>query len=91
MATTSSVSDAAKLARIEIKTSPQVKTELEKAAAISGVTLTSFIINLARAEALKITGEAESIRLNQQAWERLNEVIENPQAPTDALKDLMKA
>ena len=37
------------------------------------------------------SGEAESIRLNQQAWERLNEVIENPQAPTDALKDLMKA
>lgn len=83
--------DIAKAARIEIKTSPQVKSEIEKAAAISGVTLTSFIINLAHNEAKRIAAEADVVRLNQQAWQALNDLIDNPPEPTSALKDLMQS
>lgn len=91
MQVTSGFDDAVKAARIEIKTSPQVKVELERAAAISGVTLTSFIVNLARAEASRITAEAETVRLNQDAWNKLNEIIDNPPEPTNALRELMQS
>lgn len=81
---------AAKPARIELKTSPHIKSELEKAAALSGVTLTAFVIHQAAEAAKRITDEADSVRLNQQAWAKLNEVIDNPPKPTNALKNLMK-
>jgi len=91
MQVASGFDDAVKAARIEIKTSPQVKVELERAAAISGVTLTSFIVNLARTEASRITAEAETVRLNQDAWNKLNEIIDNPPEPTNALRELMQS
>lgn len=86
----SGLNGAAKAARIEIKTSPQVKSELEKAAAISGVTLTSFVINLAHAEAKRISAEADIVRLNQRAWKTLSDLIDNPPEPTNELRELMR-
>ncbi|RUO47931.1 DUF1778 domain-containing protein [Pseudidiomarina donghaiensis] len=81
---------SAKSARIELKTTPEVKRELEQAAALSGVTLTSFIINQAHTEARRVTTEQNVVRLNQQAWSALSQAINEPAQPTDALKDLMK-
>lgn len=76
-------------ARIELKTSAQVKAELERAAAISGVSLTAFVIQQAADAAKRIVAEENTVRLNQEAWQKLNEVINNPPKPTKALKDLM--
>jgi len=81
---------ASKPARIELKTSPQVKSELERAAAISGISLTAFVIQQASEAARRISEEADTVRLNQEAWSKLNEVIDNPPEPTDALRELMK-
>lgn len=80
----------AKPARIELKTSPQVKSELERAAAISGVSLTAFVIQQASEAARRIADEADTVRLSQEAWQKLNEVINNPPKPTKALSELMK-
>lgn len=90
MSSATGMKDAAKSARIEIKTSAEVKQELERAASMSGVTLTAFIVNLARTEARRIAADAERIKLNREAWDRLTEIIDNPPAPNAALKDLMK-
>lgn len=81
---------AVKPARIELKTSPQVKSQLERAAAMSGVSLTAFVIQQASEAARRISEEADTVRLNQEAWSKLNEIIDNPPEPTDALIELMK-
>jgi len=81
---------AGKPARIELKTSPQVKSELERAAAISGVSLTAFIVHQAAEAARRISEESDTVRLNQEAWSKLNDIINNPSEPTDALRELMK-
>ncbi|WP_417656286.1 DUF1778 domain-containing protein [Pseudidiomarina aestuarii] len=90
MSSVTRMKDAVKSARIEIRTSAEVKEELERAASMSGVTLTAFIVNLARTEARRIAADAERIKLNREAWDRLTEIIDNPPAPNAALKDLMK-
>jgi len=37
------------------------------------------------------TTSAQTIKLDQKSWEKLSEIINNPPAPTEALKDLMKS
>jgi uncharacterized protein (DUF1778 family) len=79
-----------KKARIEIKTTPDVKTELEMAASESGVTLTAFILNHATEHAKRILAQKKAVYLDSIAWGALNEAINNPAPATDSLRDLMK-
>ncbi|MCO4320031.1 DUF1778 domain-containing protein [Aliidiomarina quisquiliarum] len=82
--------NAGKRARIELKTSQQVKSELERAAAISGISLTAFIINQASEAARRIVEEANTVILNQKAQSKLSAAIKKPSKPTDELKELMR-
>ncbi|RUO18191.1 DUF1778 domain-containing protein [Aliidiomarina iranensis] len=88
--TTGAASKPSMPARIELKTNAKVKAELERAAAISGISLTAFVIQQAADAAKRIVNEADTVRLNEEAWQKLNEVIDTPPQPTQALKDLMK-
>ena len=40
--------------------------------------------------ARRISEESDTVRLNQEAWSKLNDIINNPSEPTDALRELMK-
>jgi|GEM_PF-4244275 len=39
----------------------------------------------------KVKTATQSTKLNQEAWEKLNKIIDEPPQPTEALKDLMKS
>ncbi len=79
---------ASRPARIELKTSPEVKELLERAAAINGINLTAFIINNAREKALAIVESETILHLNQSAWAQFEAILDNPPKATPALKAL---
>ncbi|MDH2431050.1 DUF1778 domain-containing protein [Pokkaliibacter sp. MBI-7] len=80
---------ASKSARIELKTTPEVKLMLEQAARSAGVNLSAFIIAQAQEQARRIIAESSVIRLNAEAWSMLEEAVQNPAPPTEALRALM--
>jgi uncharacterized protein (DUF1778 family) len=77
-------------ARIELKTTPDVKLELEQAAAAEGVSLTAFIISQAVEHARSVMEARQITRLNETAFAALSRVIKSPAPATVALKDLMQ-
>lgn len=77
-----------KPARIELKTSLEVKELLERAAAINGINLTAFIINQARERAQAIVESETTLHLNQHAWTQFEAILDNPRKATPALKAL---
>ncbi|AAN52995.1 DUF1778 domain-containing protein [Shewanella oneidensis] len=79
---------ASKPARIELKTSPEVKELLERAAAINGINLTAFIINNVREKALAIVESETTLNLNQRAWAQFETILDNPRKATPVLKTL---
>lgn len=82
-------SAANSVARIEIKTSPEVKSMFERAAQIAGMTLTAFLVSECRPAAEKLISDQRSIFLDDESWNRLNELVSQPAAePTPDLKDL---
>lgn len=88
--TTSPLSaDKSRYARIELKTSPEVKMTLEQAASETGVSLTAFILNQAIEQARNVLESRQVTRLHEASWNALNKVISNPEPATDALIDLM--
>ncbi|MCZ4337661.1 DUF1778 domain-containing protein [Shewanella colwelliana] len=76
-------------ARIELKTTLDTKGALEQAAALCGVTLTSFIMGLAVEKAQTVLSSSNTVSLNQQAWATLDEAIAKPASAPQALRDLM--
>ncbi|HCV03722.1 MAG TPA: DUF1778 domain-containing protein [Pseudoalteromonas sp.] len=77
-------------ARIDIKTSHDVKKQLEEAASESGLSLTAFILNQAVESARELLRDREVTRLNKTAWAALNRAIASPAPANDALRELMK-
>ncbi|WP_102796769.1 DUF1778 domain-containing protein [Bowmanella denitrificans] len=77
-------------ARIELKTTPEVKVALEQAAIESGVSLTAFIVGRAYEEAKKLIDSRNVTRLNEVAWEALDKHMKSPTNAPNALRELMK-
>lgn len=78
-----------KFARIELKTSPTVKRELEIAANTSGVSLTAFILNEAVQKAKSIIEAERMTQLNDTAFAALERVMRTPEPASVALKELL--
>lgn len=81
---------AHKSARIELKTTPDVKVQLEQAAAYLGETLTTFIIQAAVPRARHVLSEQQVVRVSDKAWDALNDVLNTPAQAPQKLKDLMR-
>lgn len=78
-----------KHARMEFKTTNEVKSLLSRAAALAGVDVTSFVINTAADRARAVLAEHSVLKLNAQENARFLSLLENPQQPSKALIDLM--
>ena len=76
-------------ARMEFKTTEQVKNLLIEAASMSGVDLTAFVINAAAERTRAVLEECARIELDAEAHARFAAALANPPQPTDALRDLM--
>jgi uncharacterized protein (DUF1778 family) len=85
MPTTNTVDSA----RINLRTSPEAKALIERAAAIMGSTVSSFMLQNAYDAARRIVAEKDSLMLSQAAFDAFVATCEQPPEPTQALVDLM--
>ena len=76
-------------ARIEFKTSQEIKTLFQGAANALGMDLSSFLISTAIQRAKTVMLEEKMLTLATGEWERFEAALAHPRPPTTALRDLM--
>jgi uncharacterized protein (DUF1778 family) len=76
-------------ARMEFKTTAEMKDLLTHAAALDGLDLTSFVLGPAIEKARKVVQEHNSITLSKQGQVALVELLNKQAKPTQAMKELM--
>lgn len=76
-------------ARINLRTSPEAKALIERAAAIMGSTVSSFMLQNAYEAARRIVADKDTLTLSQVAFDAFVATCERPAEPTQALIDLM--
>lgn len=76
-------------ARMEFKTTSDMKDLLSQAAALDGLDLTSFVLGPAIEKARKVLSDHASISLAKQGQATLVQLLKHPQPPTQAMKDLI--
>ncbi|OQX73497.1 MAG: hypothetical protein B6D59_05545 [Campylobacteraceae bacterium 4484_4] len=81
---------ATKDARIEFKTSKEIKSMLQNAANVLGMDLSSYLILTATQRAREILKEEKVLTLDSAEWKAFEKALHTPQKPTQALKELME-
>jgi len=76
-------------ARINLRTSPEAKALIERAASIMGSTVSSFMLQNAYEAARRIVADKDNLMLSQEAFEAFVASCEHPAEPGQALIDLM--
>jgi uncharacterized protein (DUF1778 family) len=76
-------------ARINLRTSPEAKALIERAAALMGTSVSSFMLQNAYEAAQRVVSDNDTIMLSQRDFEAFIAACENPSEPTQALRDLM--
>jgi uncharacterized protein (DUF1778 family) len=76
-------------ARIEFKTSKDIKALLQEVANSLGMDLSNFLISTAVQRAKEIQKEEKILILSNQEWSNFQEILNNPKKPTSTLKELM--
>ena len=76
-------------ARINLRVSPEAKALIERAAAIMGSTVSSFMLQNAYEAARRIVSDRDTLMLSREAFEAFIADCENPPEPTEALRKLM--
>jgi len=76
-------------ARIEFKTSKDIKILLQEVANSLGMDLSNFLISTAVQRAKEIQKEERVLMLSNQEWSNFQSIINTPKKPTKALEELM--
>lgn len=76
-------------ARINLRTSPEAKALIERAAAMMGSTVSSFMLQNAYEAASRLIAQQEVLTLSDRDRNAFLHALENPPKPTPALIDLM--
>jgi len=76
-------------ARIEFKTSKDIKMLLQEVASSLGMDLSNFLISTAVQRAKELQKKERVLMLSNQEWANFQEIINTPKKPTPALKELM--
>lgn len=77
-------------ARINLRTSPEAKALIERAAAIMGSTVSSFMLQNAYEAASRVVTQQEIITLSDRDRDTFLDALDNPPEPTQALIELMR-
>ena len=77
-------------ARIEFKTSKDIKALLQEVANSLGMDLSNFLISTAVQRAKEIQKEEKILMLSKQEWSCFEDILNSPKKPTSALKELMR-
>jgi uncharacterized protein (DUF1778 family) len=84
------VASACKDGRINLRTSLDDKSLLEKAASLRHLTLSSYIIAMSLRQAQIDLAEQETLLVSNRERDMIMNALENPPAPNSALKKLFK-
>lgn len=76
-------------ARINLRTSAEAKAMIERAAALMGTTVSSFMLQNAYEAARRIVSEDNTLLMTQRDFEAFTSSLENPPEPKVALRELM--
>lgn len=79
-----------KNARVELKTSSDLKEMLREAASAAGLDLSAFILNAALERAESVLDNQRQRQLSSKSWKQMNALLAEPAAPTSALQALMQ-
>ena len=80
----------AESARINLRTSPEAKALIERAAAIMGSTVSSFMLQNAYEAASRLVAQQETITLSNRDRDLFLKALDKPAKPNKALIDLMR-
>ena len=86
----STTSNSTELARINLRVSPSAKALIERAAALMGSTVSSFMLQNAYEAATRVVAQQEVITLSDRDRDAFLDMLDNPPEPTQALIDLMR-
>lgn len=75
--------------RINLRASPEAKAMIERAAALMGTSVSAFMLQHAYEAARRVIADNDTLLFSQQAFEAFVEQLQNPQPPSDALRQLM--
>ncbi len=76
-------------ARIEFKTSSEIKELLQNAAHSLGMDLSSFLISVSTQRAKDIMHEEQLLTLSKEEWNHFEKELKHPKPATQALKELL--
>ena len=76
-------------ARINLRTSPEAKALIERAAALMGTTVSGFMLQNAYEAARRIVADNDTLTLSRKAFDAFVARCGNPPEPNDALRELM--
>ena len=75
----------AKSERLELRLSPEHKSLVESAAALTGQSLSAFVVSEVLGRAYEITAEHGRTTLSRRDWDRFLEIMDSDPEPTPAL------
>lgn len=79
-----------KNSRVALRASEETKDRLQEAAQITGQDLSAFILDAANARAREVLLEDRIIRFSDADLVQIEEALENPPAPNDTLRALLR-
>ncbi len=78
-----------KNARIEFKTTQEIKSMLQEAAASLGMDLSSFLVSTASQRAKELLRNERMLVLSEEEWNRMQKALQCERKAPEALKELM--
>ena len=75
--------------RLELRLTPHQKQDIERAAAISGRSVTDFSVPLLVEEAGDVIRQERELQMSKDAWDAFNRVLNEPAKPLSGLADLL--
>ena len=76
-------------ARVEFKTTKEIKILLQEGANALGMDLTNFLVSVATQKAKALLLEDKILKLSKDEWKNFEEQLKNRAKPTKELKNLM--
>ncbi len=76
--------------RIDLRTSPEIKELIVRAASTAGISVSAFLLGAAQERARQILAEQEMITLSSRDWNAFVKALDNADKPKPKLSAAMK-
>lgn len=83
------MSTATKNDRLELRLTTEQKREIERAAIVSGRSVTEFSVPLLVDQAQEVLRQERELNMSMEAWEEFNAILDEPAKPLAGLAALL--